>query len=176
MEKNPPHNSGDPMLAVPAENTGKLTDTADFQFREGLRLGSAGTRDDYLLAAECYRSAAKQGHSLAQLNLAIMYSRGQGLARDVAMSSYWLTKAANGGDCGAQYMLGMARNRGSLDEMSADAAESRIEAYKWLSLAAAQGHDDAAAGCDLVAMGMTLETVREGKRRADVFVCGTPPC
>jgi TPR repeat protein len=170
MEKNPPQNSGDPMFALPGENAANLTDTADFQFREGLRFGYAETRDGYLLAAECYRRAAKQGHSLAQFNLSVMYSRGQGLVRDLEMSRYWLTKAANGGDCGAQYTLGMVQNRRSLDEEPAAAMESRVEAYKWLCLAATQGHDNAAAGCDLVAIGMTLDTVREAKRRVEAFV------
>jgi len=137
----------------------------------GFKFASVGSRGSYLLAAEWYRRAAEQGHALAQFNLGVMYYRGQGFVRNRELSTFWITKAARGGDCGAQYMLGMDQNRRSLDEKSEEALELRVEAYKWLSLAAAQGYAESAAGCDLVAMGMNMETVREGKRRAEAFVC-----
>jgi TPR repeat protein len=156
----------------PLENTQQLAEEGnpEAQFWVGFKFACAGTIDSYLLAGDWYRRAATQGHALAQFNLGVMYSRGQGLERDRDMSRFWLTKAAENGDCGAQYMLGMDQNRRSLDEPPAKALASRIEAYKWLHLAAAQGYAESAAGCDLVAMGMTLETVREGKRRAEAFV------
>ena len=68
-------------------------------------------------------------------------------------------------------MLGMNHNRLSLDQLPAAAIESRIEAFKWLQLAAAQGYGDATAGCDMVAMGMTIGSVKEARRRAEAFVC-----
>jgi len=52
------------------------------------------------------------------------------------------------------------------------ALESRIEAYKWLQLAAAQGYGGSEAGCEIVALGMTHEEVLESRRRLAAFVVG----
>ncbi len=155
------------------QNTQQLANdgNADAQFWVGFKFACEGTSGSFSTAGQWYKKAAEQGHALAQFNLGVMYSRGQGFARNREMSSFWITKAAERGDCGAQYMLGMNRNRLSLDENPAVALESRIEAYKWLQLAAAQGYAESEAGCDLVAMGMTMDGVKEAKRRAEAFVC-----
>jgi TPR repeat protein len=156
-----------------SRNTAQLANDGDAQaqFWLGFKLAYDGTAESFSKAGQWYRKAAEQGHALAQFNLGVMYSRGQGVERDRDLASFWITKAAERGDCGAQYMLGMNHNRLSLDQQPAKAAESRIEAFKWLQLAAAQGYGDSSAGCDLVAMGMTIESVKEGRRRAEAFVC-----
>src|SRR5947207_1220281 len=48
--------------------------------------------------AECFRSAAKQGHALAQYNLALMYERGRGVGQDQKEARAWLLRAAEQGD------------------------------------------------------------------------------
>ena len=101
-----------------------------------------------------------------------MYDRGQGILRDPVQSMMWIGKAAQLGDAGAQYMLGMRRNRISLAEAPEAALESRIEAYKWLQLAAAQGYGGSEAGCEIVALGMTHAEVIESRRRFAAFVVG----
>jgi len=162
---------------VPAERTQTLADAgnAEAQFSVGLRIANEGEVPDYLQAAQWYLKAADQSHPLAQFNLGLMYDRGQGVPHDPALSMAWIGKAANLGDAGAQYLLGMRQNRLSLAETPELALESRIEAYKWLRLAAAQGYRDSGAGCDLVAMGMTREAVIEANRRTDAFVAGSIP-
>ena len=140
------------------------------QFRLGFIYASQGTADSFTFAAQWYEKAANQGHALAQFNLGVMYWRGQGFRRDRDHARIWITRAAEAGDPAAQYMLGMNQNRACLDETAAVAVESRIEAYKWLQLAAAQGYGEASAGCDLTAMGMSMEGVKEAMRRASVFV------
>jgi TPR repeat protein len=178
MENNPSAAESDqdasfePAMAHSQRNTEQLAEGGDpeAQFRMGLAQACHGTLGGFSHAAEWYRKAADQGHTLAQFNLGVMYGRGQGFGRDRERSRFWLTRAAEAGDAGAQYMLGMTQNRTSLDEVAATAKESRIEAYKWLQLAAAQGYGEAPAGCDLVSMGMTVEGVKEGKRRASVFI------
>jgi hypothetical protein len=175
MDKNLSHDPIEDDFQLPAQNAEKLAKegNADAQFWVGFNLASAGTKDAYVLAANWYQRAAEQGHALAQFNLGIMYSRGQGFRRDAKTSTFWITKAAQRGDCAAQYILGMNQNRRSMNETAVQASESRIEAYKWLQLSASQGYVESEAGCDFVAMGMTVEGVREGKRRAAVFVCDT---
>jgi TPR repeat protein len=161
----------------PPQNTQELAyhGNAQAQFWVGFKLACEGTASSFSHAGEWYQKAAEQGHSLAQFNLGIMYSRGQGFERNRELASFWFTNAAERGDSAAQYMLGMNYNRLSLDQLPAPAMESRIEAFKWLQLAAAQGYGDASAGCDLVAMGMTIESVKEATRRAEAFVCVEAP-
>jgi TPR repeat protein len=145
---------------------------ADAQFSLGFWFATEGKSQDYAQAADWYLKAANQNHALSQFNLAIMYGKGQGVRRDEAQSLIWLGKAARLGDAAAQYTLGMRQNRVSLDEGSEEGVESKIEAYKWLRLAAAQGYRDSPAGCDLVSMHMSREDVIEGRRRAAAFVIG----
>jgi len=97
-----------------------------------------GATQDYAQAAHWYLKAATN-HSLAQFNLAIMYAVGQGVARDEAASRGGC-KGGDRGDAGAQYQIGMKHHRDSLEGLPEAAPESRIQAYKWLQLSAAQGY------------------------------------
>jgi TPR repeat protein len=49
-------------------------------------------------------------------------------------------------------------------------APDPVEAYKWLSVAAAQKMRDAAQARDILKRSMTREQINEGRRRADAFV------
>lgn len=143
---------------------------AEAQFSLGLRFAGEGATQDYAQAAIWYLKAADQSHSLAQFNLGIMYAVGQGVARDEVKSLGWMQKAADHGDAGAQHHLGMKHHRASLDGLPEAASESRILAYKWLQLAAAQGYRSAEASWAFVALNMTLEDVADGGRRVAAFV------
>jgi TPR repeat protein len=143
------------------------------QFEVGLAFASSGDRFDPTEAARWYLKAAEQSHARAQYNLGLMYLKGQGVPRDKALSRSWMSKAANLGDAAAQYEFGMREHRLSMDEKSEVALELKIEAYKWLLLAAAQGYCDSAMGCDFVAMDLTHAAVIEGKRRASAFKSST---
>jgi len=139
---------------------------ATAQFNQGLRFASEGALQDYPRAAEWYRKAADQGHSLAQFNLGVMYAQGQGLTRDDAQAVVWFDKAARHGDGAAQFNMGKSCYRASLGRVPAQAGESRIEAYKWFQLAAAQGYRGAEAAQVSLILGMTREEVAEGNLRA----------
>jgi len=143
---------------------------AEAQFNLGLQFARAGAAQDYAQAAHWYRQAADQSHSLAQFNLGIMYGAGQGVPRDEATSFGWMQKAADQGDAGAQYHLGMKLHRASVDGLPEAASESRIQAYKWLQLAAAQGYRGSEAACAFVVLSMTWEDVADGGRRIGAFV------
>jgi TPR repeat protein len=144
---------------------------ADSQFALGLKCGNAsGQLQDLTQAAEWYRQAAEQDHCLAQFNLGLMYAKGQGVPQDDDKARAWIQRAAQGGDAGAQFDLGARCHRASLNGLQADRMESRIEAYKWFHLAAAQGYKNSAASCERVALGMTREEVTEGNHRVAAFV------
>jgi len=143
---------------------------AEAQFSLGLQFAREGAAQDYAQAAHWYLQAADQSHSLAQFNLGIMYAVGQGVSRDGAKSMGWMQKAAELGDAGAQYHVGMKLHRASLDGLPEAAPESRIQAYKWLQLAAAQGYRGSEAAWAFVALSMTREDVADGGRRIAAFV------
>jgi TPR repeat protein len=146
---------------------------AEAQFAVGLAIASGGNKSDYAEAAQWFLKAAEQNHIRAQFNLAIMYWKGEGVARDKTLSRMWMSRAAELGDASAQYELGMRQDRLSQDEKAGAALELKIEAYKWVLLAAAQGYSGSRAGCDAVAMNMSHSGVIEGKRRARAFESGT---
>ena len=126
---------------APAPTSPPDNNNAEVQFSQGLKFANGeGSAQDYVKAAEWYRKAADQNHSLAQFNLGIMHEAGQGVPRDDREAVVWFGKAARQGDAGAQFHLGQSHYRASQSGLPQDAAESRIEAYKWYHLAAAQGY------------------------------------
>jgi hypothetical protein len=143
---------------------------AEMQFNLGFKFASGGgAAPDYAQAAEWYRKAADQNHSLAQFNLGMMYAQGQGVTQDAAQSRAWYGKAAQQGDAGAQFNLGDSCHRASLRQMPEDASESRIEAYKWYRLAAAQGYKDSARAYSTLTINMTRADVAAGNQRVAAF-------
>ena len=156
--------------AVDTTETRAGSGDADAQFSLGVKFASEGAAQDYPQAARWYLKAADQSHSLAQFNLAVMYAAGHGVPRDEAKSRVWMQKAADQGDAGAQYNIGMKLHRASLDGKPEAAPESRIQAYKWLQLSAAQGYRGSEAAWAFVALSMTREDVADGSRRIAAFV------
>lgn len=151
---------------------------AEAQFSLGLKY-SSGHADahGFAEAVRWYRKAAEQNHSRAQFNLGIMFAQGQGVVKDDAAALIWIRKAAENGEVGAQHDLGIRYQRSSLryskmEKM--DAADSRIEAYKWLHLAAVQGDKGSAAACEQVMLGMSRAEVTEGSHRVAAFFDGKP--
>jgi TPR repeat protein len=145
---------------------------SEAQFVLGARFANGGNKSDYAEAAQWYLKAAEQNHALAQFNLGIMYLKGQGVRRDKTLSQMWMSRAAELGDAGAQYEFGMRQHRLSMDETGDGASELKIDAYKWLLLAAAQGYNGSETGCDYISLDLTHSGVIEGKRRADIFKPG----
>lgn len=144
---------------------------AHAQFELGVHYGAGVGKDpDFTEAASWYRRAADQDHPLAQFNLGIMAARGQGMAPDDLASAGWMLKAAQGGDAGGQYHLGVRCHRASIDPLRARATESRIEGYKWLQLAAAQGYKDSVSAWERLTMTMSHAEVAEGNQRTAAFV------
>jgi len=163
-------------LDLKATRTKADQGNAEAQFALGLNYGcAAGELQDLVQAAQWYRRAADQNHSLAQFNLGLMYSKGEGVPQDDAQAISWMRKAAQQGDAGAQFNLGMRYHRASVCGLQLDALESKVEARKWLQLAAEQGYKGSAEACERLTLGMNREEVAEGNRRATTFVAGKPP-
>lgn len=89
-------------------------------------------------AAKWYKKAAEQGHIEAQYFLGALYFVGSGgIAQSFSKARQWYYKAAKQGHIEAQLSLGMMHYNGK--GVKKDITETK----KWLSLAAAQGNEDA---------------------------------
>jgi len=173
MDKKPFHRWFSSAAPSPVQETVEALarrGNAEAQFSLGLKYANGkGEALDYAQAEHWYLKAADQKHALAHFNLAMMYANGQGMPTDRAKSQVWIRKAADLGDAGAQYSLGAIYHRAILDGLPEDTSQSRINAYKWFRLAAAQGYQGAEIACDMVNLHMTQEDVAEGGRRIAAF-------
>jgi TPR repeat protein len=140
---------------------------ADAQFGMGFFYAAGAAPQDYAQAMFWYQKAADQNHTMAQFNLGQMYALGHGMPKSDTMAVMWIRRAAAGGDAGAQFDLANRYARASVHGTEMDAAESRIEAYKWFSLAASQEYRNASLQCDSAAMRMSRDELLEGTRRVE---------
>ena len=94
-----------------------------------------------------------QGHVLAQLNLGVMYFKGEGVPKNHKAAVKWWTKAAEQGEADAQLNLGVmyARGKGVLPDIG--------KAYMWFNLAAYNDHEIGAEGKDFISKQMTNEQI-----------------
>ncbi len=144
---------------------------ADAQFALGVKFSAdQGPSQDLVQAARWYHKAADQNHALAQFNLSVMFATGQGVPQNDATALVWVRKAAEGGDAGAQFKLGSSCHRTSMNPIPAASAESRVEAYKWFHLAAAQGYRGSDAARERLTLTMSREEVDAGNERVAAFV------
>lgn len=143
-----------------------VSGVADAQFGLGLFLiTDVQGRRELSEVAQWYEKAPRQGHALAQFNLAVMFARGQGVRRDEAVSLECTRRAAQGGDAGAQHLLGRRCHRCSIDRLAADCVKSRIEAYKWFRFAANQGYTGSREACDKMTLQMSREDLTDSNQR-----------
>jgi len=144
---------------------------ANAQFFVGLRYASGNQGADFAHAIEWYLKAANQNHILAQFNLGVMYSIGQGVLPNERQAEIWFYRAAHQQDPGAQYNLGMSRYRVSFKDAQRQRNEAIIEAYKWFSLAAGLGYKDSDLMRDTISLKMNRQDLAEGSRRVNEFLC-----
>ena len=88
---------------------------------------------DEAQAAGWFRKAATQGHTGAQLSLAMMYAAGVGVEQDYSQAERWCRRAAERGDPWAQNVLGIVHAVGTGPLKDAAKAE------EWLRRAASAG-------------------------------------
>lgn len=119
-----------------------LTSTAHADnFQAGL---AAAKKQDYATAFKNWIPLAKNGHTIAQYNLAQMYRRGQGVAVSYDKALYWYRKSANQGYPSAQLNIGNMYYYGY--GVTKNYATARI----WYVKAAAQGNKNARHNLKLI--------------------------
>jgi TPR repeat protein len=101
--------------------------------------GLAGTTRDESRAVSLFEKAAALGNQRSQINLGILYFRGQGTTRDLMQARAWLEKAAAGNDPYALYALGRA-----MDDTQGAAMADPVRAADLYRRAAELGHPLAA--------------------------------
>jgi TPR repeat protein len=105
--------------------------------------------------------AADQGTAIAQHNLGVKYSKGEGVPKDYAEAVRWYRKAADQGNAGAQHNLGLMYYNGQ------GVPQDYVRAHMWFNLAAAKdGDPKTAERRDLIAQLMTGEQIAEAQRLA----------
>lgn len=135
---------------------------AQFFLAKRLQKGQ-GVDKDAKTAIYWYTQAAEQNIAPAQLNLGIMYLRGEGVPVDVATGRAWLEKAANLGDNRASYALAM------IDEKQ----QRLVDAYKWYDLSSRDGMLDdnvkqrARAKVGELALNLSASEIESAKRSAN---------
>lgn len=108
------------------------------QYLVGLRYAQGGGSTDktnWNEAARWFALAASAGLAPAQYRLAVLYERGEGVAKDLGMAKSWYARAAEQGNVKAMHNLAVAVSR---ESESADYAL----AAKWYREAAAYGLAD----------------------------------
>src|SRR5437879_273823 len=89
---------------------------------------------DYAKALRELLPLAKQGDEDAQVFVAFMYQKGDGVPQDYSEAAKWYRLAAEQGDALAQEALGSMYSKG------AGVPQDDKEALRWYGLAAAQGY------------------------------------
>lgn len=154
----------------------------------------------YKAALNELRPLAEKGDAIAQYNLAIMYTKGQGLPQDYTEAAKWYQKAADQGNSDAQFLLGYLYYEGQrvpqdyteaikwfhkaayhgdaiaqvlLGDIYADdqgAHYDYVQAHMWYNLAAANGSKYASGLRERVAKKMTPAQIAEAQKLAREFM------
>ena len=101
--------------------------------------GQAGMARNDARALELFQKAAALGNQRAQINVGILYLRGQGVPRDLVQARAWLEKAAANNDPYALYALARA-----MDDSQGLAGPDPVRAADLYRRAAELGHPLAA--------------------------------
>lgn len=118
-----------------------------------------GVARDQSQARIWYQQAADQGNLKAMHNLAVLTTNApEGASPDYATAAKLFTKAADQGLADSQYNLGV------LYESGLGVAKDHVAAYKWYSLAAKRGDQEAARRRDQLIARLPTETVQSGDK------------
>jgi uncharacterized protein len=97
--------------------------------------------------------AAEQGDAGAQINLANIYYKGQGVVQNYKEASRWYRLAAEQGNVEAQVKLANMYYKGEV--VSVDF----IHAYMWFNIASVNGDKDAIKGKNLMSKKMSIQGI-----------------
>lgn len=131
---------------------------AQYRLASGLEKGMGGNRD-LAEAKRWYQAAADQGNVRAMHNLGVIFAN----ERDMTNALPWFQKAGDLGLKDSQFNLGIIHALGS--GVKQDLAVS----YKWFSLAAAQGDQEAAKKRDDIAQYLDKTALASAKLAVDTW-------
>jgi TPR repeat protein len=103
---------------------------------------------------------AEQGNARAQLNLGVMYAKGEGISVNDVEAIRWIGLAAKQGNIGAQYSLGFMYHQGE------GVLQNNVRAYVWYSVVAAQGEAEALISRDIVSEELTPDQLAQAQQIA----------
>ena len=124
---------------------------------------------DKAQAAKLFQQAADRGHAGAQYYLGMIYEKGAGVPRDVAVALNWYRQAATNGYVEAGVTLGNFYSDGI--EVKQDFAE----AFVWYGVSAAQGNRLAEVFRKGMQRKLTAEQVAEAEKRVAFILAHRPP-
>ena len=119
---------------------------------------------NYTKSIQWYERASESGDHDAQNELAFLYYVGRGVEQNFTASYKWFEKAAIGGLAVAQYNVGIMWYTGNGVEKP-----DMIQAYTWLSLAAANGHQDASAASKYIETVLDASELKQGQQQATLL-------
>jgi len=118
-----------------------------------------GVPRDHKEAIKWYRLAADQGNAKGQHKLGVMYTIGLGVPQDQLEAIKWFMLAADQGNTKAQISLGAMYK-----------SKDYVRAYKWYSIAEANGDDSAVKDKDIIEKEMTLAQIAEAQKLVKEWV------
>ena len=145
----------DARLGTPENKAMRLPTTSFFTL---LLLGFAG--GSYGQGFEDTKLLAEQGNARAQLNLGVMYAKGEGISVNDVEAIRWIGLAAKQGNIGAQYSLGFMYHQGE------GVLQNNVRAYVWYSVVAAQGEAEALISRDIVSEELTPDQLAQAQQIA----------
>ena len=132
--------SGDEAAAVAAVKRGARLGDSRCKFILGMwSLSGAKAEQNPEAGLRWLREAARDGLPIAQSSLGLLYASGLVVEQDEQKAARLYRQAAEYGDSLGQTALALASFRG------VGLKPNHIDAYQWMSLAAAQGHEQARA-------------------------------
>ena len=128
-------------------------------FNKGLEAAQSG---DFETALKEWKSLAEGGNSAAQINLGIMYEKGQGVHQDYQEAVKWYSLAAEQGQTVAQHNLGVMYDKGR------GVLADYVIAHMWFNISTANGFETGADNRDSLAKEMTSEDISKVQAMAKV--------
>lgn len=125
--------------------------------------GENGATRNPAKAAQWFLLAAKQGHAVAQLNLAMIYSRGGDVPKDIPQAINWGRRAAEQGLDAAQDWLAVMYMRGE------GVRRDPVQALAWFEVAADGGTEQALQHRSLARGELSPADQLVAKQRAEVI-------
>ncbi len=116
---------------------------------------------NYEEALKWYKKAANNGDREAQSELGYLYFAGRGIEQNFKKAFFWTEKAARQGLAVAQYSLGIMWYSGN----GVDDADL-INAYAWLSVAAANNYPDAIVVQNFLKTSLNREELVQAQNKA----------